>query len=47
VIGVIKMPVWVLFAALGAAALIGVLSAIVPATTAARRNIVDVIRAVA
>jgi putative ABC transport system permease protein len=47
VIGIIRMPAWVLFAALGAAALIGVLSAIVPASAAARRNIVDVIRAVA
>jgi ABC-type antimicrobial peptide transport system permease subunit len=41
------MPTSVLFAALGVAALIGLLSAIVPATAAARRNIVDVIRAVA
>src|ERR1700730_4629141 len=47
VVGAIQMPASVLFAALGAAALIGLLSAIVPATAAARRNIVDVIRAVA
>lgn len=47
VIGAIHMPAWVLFMALGVAALIGVLSAIVPATSAARRNIVDALRAVA
>jgi putative ABC transport system permease protein len=47
VVGAIRMPTPVLFAALGAAALIGLLSAIVPAAAAARRNIVDTIRAVA
>jgi putative ABC transport system permease protein len=47
VIGAIQMPGWVLFMALGVAALIGILSAIVPATAAARRNIVDALRAVA
>jgi putative ABC transport system permease protein len=47
VIGVIRMPASTLFAALGAAALIGLLSALVPAAAAARRNIVDAIRAVA
>jgi putative ABC transport system permease protein len=47
VVGAIRMPGSVLFAALGAAALIGLLSAIVPAAAAARRNIVDAIRAVA
>jgi putative ABC transport system permease protein len=47
VIGAILMPAWVLFMALGVAALIGVHSAIVPATSAARRNIVDALRAVA
>jgi putative ABC transport system permease protein len=47
VVGAIRMPAPVLFAALGAAALIGLLSAIVPAAAAARRNIVDTIRAVA
>ena len=46
VVGAIRMPTPVLFAALGAAALIGLLSALVPAAAAARRNIVDVIRAV-
>ncbi len=47
VVGVIRMPASTLFAALGAAALIGLLSALVPAAAAARRNIVDTIRAVA
>jgi putative ABC transport system permease protein len=47
VVGTIRMPASVLFAALGAAALIGLLSAIVPAAAAARRNIIDAIRAVA
>jgi putative ABC transport system permease protein len=47
VVGTIRMPASVLFAALGAAALIGLLSALVPAAAAARRNIVDAIRAVA
>jgi putative ABC transport system permease protein len=47
VVGAIRMPAPVLFAALGAAALIGLLSALVPAAAAARRNIVDTIRAVA
>jgi putative ABC transport system permease protein len=47
VIGIIRMPGWVLFAALGAAAGIGILSAIVPAVAASRRNIVDALRAVA
>jgi putative ABC transport system permease protein len=47
IVGAIEIPTSVLFAALGVAALIGLLSAIVPATAAARRNIVDVIRAVA
>ena len=46
-IGTIRMPTSTLFAALGAAALIGLLSALVPAAAAARRNIVDAIRAVA
>jgi ABC-type antimicrobial peptide transport system permease subunit len=41
------MPASVLFAALGVAALIGLLSALVPAMSAARRNIVDALRAVA
>jgi len=47
VIGTIRMPAGVLFLALAVAALIGLLSAIVPATSAARRNIVDALRAVA
>jgi len=47
VIGAIQMPASVLFEALVAAALIGLLSAIVPASAAARRNIVDALRAVA
>lgn len=47
VIGAIRMPASVLFEALIAAALIGLLSAIVPASAAARRNIVDALRAVA
>jgi putative ABC transport system permease protein len=47
VVGTIRMPASTLFAALGAAALIGLLSALVPAAAAARRNIVDAIRAVA
>lgn len=47
VLGAIEMPASVLFEALVAAALIGLLSAIVPASTAARRNIVDALRAVA
>ena len=47
VIGTIQMPAQVLFLALVVAALIGLLSAIVPATSAARRNIVDALRAVA
>ena len=47
VVGAIRMPAPVLFAALGAAALIGLLSALVPAAAAARRNIIDTIRAVA
>jgi putative ABC transport system permease protein len=47
VIGTIRMPAQVLFLALVVAALIGLLSAIVPATSAARRNIVDALRAVA
>jgi len=47
VIGAIQMPASVLFEALAAAALIGLLSAIVPASAAARRNIVDALRAVA
>jgi putative ABC transport system permease protein len=46
-VGAIRMPASTLFAALGAAALIGLLSALVPAAAAARRNIVDTIRAVA
>jgi putative ABC transport system permease protein len=46
-VGAIRMPASTLFAALGAAALIGLLSALVPAVAAARRNIVDTIRAVA
>lgn len=47
VIGPIQMPASVLFETLVAAALIGLLSAIVPATAAARRNIVEALRAVA
>ena len=47
VVGAIRMPASTLFAALGAAAMIGLLSALVPAAAAARRNIVDAIRAVA
>lgn len=47
VVGTIRMPASTLFSALGAAALIGLLSALVPAAAAARRNIVDAIRAVA
>jgi putative ABC transport system permease protein len=47
VVGAIRMPASVLFAALGVAALIGLLSALVPAMSAARRNIVDALRAVA
>jgi len=47
VIGEILMPPGVLFMALGVAALIGLVSAIVPASAAARRNIVDALRAVA
>ena len=47
VIGVIEMPPEVFFAALGVAAAIGVISALVPAAAAARRNIVDALRAVA
>jgi putative ABC transport system permease protein len=47
VVGAIQMPASTLFAALGAAALIGLLSALVPAAAAASRNIVDTIRAVA
>ena len=47
VIGTIEMPASVLFATLVVAALIGLLSAMVPATAAARRNIVDAPRAVA
>jgi putative ABC transport system permease protein len=47
VIGTIEMPSSVMFAALVVAALIGLLSAIVPAIAAARRNIVDALRAVA
>jgi putative ABC transport system permease protein len=47
VVGAIQMPPSVLFAALSAAALIGLLSAIVPAAAVARRNIVDALRAVA
>jgi putative ABC transport system permease protein len=46
-VGAIRMPAATLFAALEAAALIGLLSALVPAAAAARRNIVDAIRAVA
>jgi putative ABC transport system permease protein len=47
VIGTIKMPTSVLFATLVVAALIGLVSVIVPATAAVRRNIVDALRAVA
>jgi putative ABC transport system permease protein len=47
VIGAIQMPAVVLWASLGVAALLGILSAIVPAASAARRNIVDTLRAVA
>ena len=45
--GTIRMPPLVLTETLIAAALIGVLSAIVPATSAARRTIVDTLRTVA
>jgi putative ABC transport system permease protein len=47
VIGAIQMPAPVLLATLVVAALIGLLGAIVPAAAAARRNIVDILRAVA
>jgi putative ABC transport system permease protein len=47
VIGAIQMPAPVLLATLMVAALIGLLGAIVPAAAAARRNIVDILRAVA
>jgi putative ABC transport system permease protein len=47
VIGAIRMPVAVLWASLVVAALLGILSAIVPAASAVRRNIVDTLRAVA
>jgi putative ABC transport system permease protein len=47
VVGTIRMPASVLFASLVAAALIGLLSAIVPAVAAARRPIVESLRAVA
>jgi putative ABC transport system permease protein len=47
VIGAVQMPATVLFATLVVAMLIGVLSAIVPAATAVRNNIVDTLRAVA
>jgi ABC-type antimicrobial peptide transport system permease subunit len=43
----IHMPPQVLVEALIAAALIGILSALVPARSAARRNIVDALRTVA
>jgi ABC-type antimicrobial peptide transport system permease subunit len=43
----IRMPPVVLAETLIASALIGVLSAIAPATSAARRNIVDTLRTVA
>jgi ABC-type antimicrobial peptide transport system permease subunit len=46
VIGAIQMPATVLLATLVIAALIGILSAIVPAAAAARSNIVDILRAV-
>jgi putative ABC transport system permease protein len=44
--GAIRMPPMVLGETLAAAALIGLLSALVPARAAARRNIVDTLRAV-
>jgi len=46
-IGTIAMPVSVPIAAVAAALLIGTLSALVPASIAARRNIVDELRAIA
>jgi putative ABC transport system permease protein len=47
VIGAIQMPATVLLATPVIAALIGVLSAVVPAVSAAKSNIVDTLRAVA
>jgi putative ABC transport system permease protein len=46
-IGEIQMPPDVLAATLGVALLLGIVSALVPATSAARRNIVDALRLVA
>ena len=46
-LGAIRMPPTVLAETLVVAALIGLLSAIVPASSAARRNIVDALRTVA
>jgi ABC-type antimicrobial peptide transport system permease subunit len=43
----ISMPPWVLAAALAVSVLVGIASALVPATAAARRNIVDALRLVA
>jgi putative ABC transport system permease protein len=47
VVGAIQMPTSVLFIAFAVAVLIGLVSAIVPASAAARRNIVEALRAVA
>ena len=47
VVGAIQMPATVLWASLAVAALLGILSAIVPAAGAARSNITDTLRAVA
>jgi len=47
IIGAIQMPAAVLWASLVVAALLGIVSAVVPALTAARSNIVDTLRAVA
>jgi ABC-type antimicrobial peptide transport system permease subunit len=46
-LGTIRMPPAVLAETLVVAALIGLLSAMVPASSAARRNIVDALRTVA
>ncbi len=45
--GLLRIPPQVLLAALAIAALLGIASALVPATSAARRNIVDALRLVA
>jgi len=46
-LGTIRMPPVILAETLVVAALIGLLSAMVPASSAARRNIVDALRTVA